>query len=70
MKGLSISLLTGFLFFISITSWLLIILITPVGGWNPNTPQYDSLYAPMFTITGIASMITAVLFGWAMSRES
>lgn len=60
------------LFFICIIAWLVVMAITPVGGWNPGSSTYNSLYETMFCYTGSACLIMLVVlfFVSLFSKES
>jgi hypothetical protein len=33
--------------------WMTVFAITPVGGWNPSSSTYNSMYQPAFGITSV-----------------
>ena len=49
-------LLALILFLVSIVSWMLVTLITPVGGWNPSSSTYNAVYKELFLITGWSTL--------------
>jgi len=60
------------LFIFCIIAWLVVTGITPVGGWNPESSTYNSLYKTMFCYTGSACLIMLVVlfFVSLFSKES
>ena len=47
-------------FVVSMMSWMIILAITPIGGWNENSITYQSWYKPAFGITSIVFLISII----------
>lgn len=56
MKKETKELLATVLFCVCFITWITVCLITPIGGWNPNTPQYNVVYKQLFAITGLCTI--------------
>ena len=49
-----------YVFCLCFFAWAIVNMITPVGGWNVKSSNYNPLYFQLFCITGLSAIISLI----------